>query len=153
MATGSVSAIDREEYILIATNSPTSGSTSTFSGLSGYKKYLIIANAITGTANCQIKATFNNNTSNYFGMLQATTAIYDGILCIHDSGASTGYFQLEVNYANSTTSPKICTGFDRPSCQVTYGYWNNTSAITSIELVRSTGTYTGGTFSLYGIAG
>ena len=69
MATSNVSAIDNDVWQLVATNSPTSGTTITFSGLTGYKKYMLIANNLTGNATTTINITFNGSSTNYISMV------------------------------------------------------------------------------------
>jgi hypothetical protein len=58
------------------------------------------------------------------------------------------------NYSNSTTYKTLLTRLNNASSQTvaSVGLWRSTSAITSIDLLRSAGNYnSGSTFTLYGI--
>lgn len=163
MATGSVSALDQDTWQLIATNTTTSGSTSTFSSLSGYKEYIIAYEGVSISADGSAKLTFNSNTSNYYGgvHLQNTSGYVEN--------ASNG---LKLNYSAKRTllnglisiknvnngAPKIVEGYLILQAGDDYptnikGGWTNTDAITSITITTASGTFSAGSMKLYGIAG
>lgn len=164
MATGSVSALDQDTWQLVQTNTTTSGSTSTFSGLSGYKKYILTFEGVTLSSDVITTLTFNSSTSNYFGRISLWgEPNYQG-------GAGNG---IPLNYSNRRTSmnglfviDNVTNGAPR-TVQGTYntanaegtaplyvdGGWLDLAAITSIVLTPSSGTFTAGSMKLYGIAG
>ena len=62
MAVGTVSGINEDSYQLIATNTTTSGSTTTFSSLDSYKKLILSWQGVTQSAGPMLM-TFNSSTS------------------------------------------------------------------------------------------
>ena len=147
MATGSVSALDQDTWQLVATNSPTSGTTSTFSSLSGYKKYMLVAEDVTGSS-AELRVTFNGSSTGYNGIIVAAANSKTYLFLTVGATNASGYMTID-NVNNG--GPKITNGIDY-NAYVTYGIWNNTDPITSITVTRSSA-YTGGTLKLYGIAG
>lgn len=147
MAVDSVSAIDKDTWQLVATNTPTSGTTSTFSGLSGYKKYLLVAEDVTGTSG-ELRVTFNGSSTNYICIIEGAANSKTYIILSLNSTSASGYLTID-NVNNG--GPKVCFGVDYVAYPV-YSMWHNTADITSITVTRTTA-YTGGTLKLYGIAG
>jgi len=148
MATGSVSALDQDTYQLIATNTPTSGTTSTFSGLSGYKKYILVAESVTGTSGA-LRVTFNGSATNYISVINAVATETTFLVFALNNTNVSAYINIE-NVNNN--GPKVTNGIDGGGYTLVSGIWNNTDPITSITVTRTTA-YTGGTIKLYGIAG
>ena len=117
MATGSVSALDQDTYQLIATNTTTSGATSTFSGLSGYKKYIIAWEGVTQDTSGNAYLQFNSDTgNNYFGgiyLIDGTSNTFrnkrDRVKLTWDNFNTTmnGYISIE-NVNNG--APKLING-------------------------------------------
>jgi hypothetical protein len=169
MAVGQVSSLNQDNWQLIGTNSPTSGTSTSFTGLSGYKKYMLVWSPITFTSSTgtRIRATFNADADvNYAsvttdGVTYSSSSTYNIVtnLGIQLAGAAaathTGY--LIIDNANLSI-PKICSGQSYSTDQGYYsainGVWLPTSVITSIELNRAGGsaTISSGTIKLYGIA-
>ena len=147
MATSSVSALDQDTYQLVGTNTPTSGTTSTFSSLSGYKKYILVAEDVTGSS-AELRVTFNGSSTGYVGIIVATANTKTFVYLSVGSTNSSAYIIID-NVNNG--GPKIIKGIEH-NAYVTEGMWNNTADITSITVTR-TSAYTGGTLKLYGIAG
>ena len=164
MATGSVSALDQDTYQLIATNTTTSGSTSTFSSLSGYKEYLITWNGVSTSSNGASYLQFNSDTgTNYFGGISLGEA--DGTfenksdrIRLHYSSLRTtlsGYISIK-NVNNG--APKIVVGTTSGNAENNWqvdisGGWLTTDAITSMVITTGGGTFSAGSMKLYGIAG
>jgi hypothetical protein len=155
MAVGQVSSISQDNYQLIATNTTTSGLTSTFT-FSGYKKLLLTFNYGTA-AGTRAYIQFNGASTNYGGgtwvneyngqFFVTNTAIgLDGISC----NAHDGYAVIE-NAATGT--PKIIKGASNNDAYVSSidSSWNNTAAITSL-VVTVGSAFNAGSISLYGIA-
>ena len=149
MATGQVSSITGDTWQLIATNTPTSGTTTTFSSITGYKELWIIWTGVVGAANT-LNMTFNSTSTGYssfvVGWDRSTTAIYLST----DSSTSVHGF-VKIKDVNSTTGPKMTEGMEYQNAARTTGVWNNTSAITTITITKNSA-FTAGTFTLYGIA-
>jgi hypothetical protein len=155
MATGNVSAIDNDVWQLVSTGTPTASTTSySVTGLTGYKKYIVIAESITGSATTQMLMRFNSSSTGYVSIHTGTNSAHDAIYLTTSATSASNSWVVTINDANSTTGPKTTQGFEKPYSVQTFGVWNNTSAITSIQIVRDVGTYSGGgTITIYGIAG
>jgi len=155
MAVNTVSSISQDNYQLIATNTTTSGLTSSFS-FAGYKKLLLTFNYTTASGT-RAYIQFNGVTTGYGGgtwvneyngqFFVTNTAVgLDGISCSgHD-----GYAVIE-NAATGT--PKIIKGASNNDGYVSSidSSWNNTAALTSL-LVTVGSAFSTGSISLYGIA-
>jgi hypothetical protein len=165
MAIGSVSALDQDTWQLIQTNTTTSGATSTFSGLSGYKKYIIAWQGVTQDTDGSAYLQFNSDTgNNYFGGMY----MVNGNLLFKNKRDRVkltwtdlrtelnGYISIE-NVNNG--APKLIDGVLMSSNEDIYpqkviGGWVTTSAITSIVITAGgSGTFTAGSMKLYGVAG
>ena len=155
MAVGQVSSISQDNYQLIATNTPTSGATTTFT-FSGYKKLILAWNGVAcGGSILFMKP--NNSGSGYSGGAWGNEQ--NGIFSIVDTqislSARTGDVQSGCVIIDNAlaTAPKIVNGTSDGNGYVytVGGSWNNTAALTSL-VVGSLGTFTAGTISLYGIA-
>ena len=159
MATGNVSALDQDTYQLIATNSPRSGSETTFSGLTGYKKYLIAFSGLANSSGGGMGLRFNGSSSTYYGgtMIHGQTTFSSTFSYIHlyyNASGLTG--TVEVNNVNNN-GPKIVKGImnsQSSGSEICYveGGWLTVDNVTSITIVAN-GTYNAGSVSLYGIAG
>ena len=136
-----------DTWTLIATNTPTSGTTSTFSSLSGYKKYLLVGEAVTGT-NGALRVTFNGSATNYISVIHNIAAETTFLIFTLNNTNVSGYMSIE-NVNNN--GPKVTSGTDGNGYTPVSGIWNNTDPITSITVTRTTA-YTGGTLKLYGVA-
>ena len=159
MATGSVSALDQDTWQLIATNTTTSGTTSTFSSLSGYKKYMVTWEGV-ARASGGVTLTFNGSTSGYSGgdilaYSSSQQTSHSGIRCAWNgiAGASSGFYLIDNvnNGAPKIVKGEITDGNDNWIQHIS-GAWLNTDAITSITFT-SGGAFSAGSMKLYGIAG
>ena len=163
MATGSVSALDQDTWQLIQTNATTSGTTSTFSNLSGYKKYLVTWEGVGRSGGGGVVSLkFNSSSSNYFG---GVVAAYNGdvgqntnfseIRCTLNgvTGAMQGFYLIENTNSGApvkTVKGEVTDG-NGNYIQETRAGWINTDEITSI--VFSSAAFNAGSMKLYGIAG
>lgn len=156
MATGQVSSISDDNWQLVATNTTTSGTTFTFSSLSGYKKYMLVWDTIVTTANSQIYLTFNSSSTNYSGV-SSGDGLNSGLyytsrinLSAYNNTLHAGH--IYIDYVNQT-APKIVDGHfnDNSVGGFVKGMWNGGSAVTSI-VITSSSAFTSGSVSLYGIA-
>ena len=157
MAVGTVSGVNPDEqWQLIATNTMSAATSTTFSSLSGYKTYIIVTKNLTQSGASYGIIRFNgDSTAGNYG----SSAFWDngqnqytntGIASWGFAGGGVGGFTTYTIVRNADSAlPKITE---------THGYlthngngiWVNTSAITSISFTASTGTFTGDVL-LYGI--
>jgi len=160
MATGSVSALDQDTWQLVGTNTVSAGSsTSSFTSLSGYKKYLVVVqNYVPSTGN-NLLLRFNGDstTGNYGGAsvyidtlgASSKTGIPLRGYADDNTSANMTYYAIIENVNNG--GPKIV---QIGGVQTTAGggVWVTTDAVTSISFTTTTGTFEA-TIKLYGIAG
>ncbi len=166
MAVGQVSSVNYDNWQLIATNTTTSGTTSSFTGLSGYKKYLVTVNGVTFAADTSLVMTFNSSTADYVSSFaaenQSTTARYtsSGTTNLRFSNTTTRTFKGLVEINNILAGPKLVTlnllahGAGGDDIVQGTGFWNDTAAVTQINFTSTSGStaFTAGSISLYGLA-
>jgi hypothetical protein len=153
MATGTVSSISGDNWQLVATNTPTSGTTNTttFSSLSGYKKYLVFTKtnqASAGSFYFQINGGTGvtggsgvNKGSNFQGET--------GRIVLSDG--NTTQLQGGITIENTDKEgPKRVIG--ETTGGAAFGWLNVASAVTSITISADTNFTSTPTFILYGIA-
>jgi hypothetical protein len=159
MAVGTVSGVNLDEaWQLIATNTPSAAATSTFSSLSGYKKFLIAYKSITSSTATVLGLRFNGDSTvgNYGGSVWHYGNIIDNntqASLITATGGTT-------HYSGAVTIDNSVQGFHlvtvNSGYNVTLGssvYLPTTAAdITSIEFRPASGGTITGTIYLYGIA-
>lgn len=157
MAVGTVSGLNPDEtWQLIATNTPSAASTSTFSSISGYKKLILVFSKYTTSVAGPIIVRFNSDSTN--GNYSAYQSFYP-----NSADYATGYINLGV-YAYTTqvrtgyleinnvdkSLPHPCNGMSMEGA--IYGFYVDPNPITSITLAGEGGGTISGTFYLYGIA-
>jgi hypothetical protein len=157
MAVGTVSSVSDDAYQLIATNTTTSGATTTFSGLGAYKKLILAWEGVSMSGGPMLM-TFNSSTSSYYGRWYSIVA---GVLQIAANGIPLNYNSLNTSIAGyivientSNNAPKIIRGNTtdtNPRDAEIQGSWFTADTITTLT-VTSAGTFSAGTFKLYGIA-
>jgi len=157
MAVGTVSSISDDVYQLVSTNTTTSGSTTTFSGLGSYKKLILAWEGVTQNVGPMLM-TFNSSTSSYYGRWYSVIA---GVLQISASGIPLNYVTLNTTIAGylvientNNNAPKVIRGNTTdayPRDAEVQGSWFTADTITTLT-VTSGGTFSAGTFKLYGIA-
>jgi len=178
-ASNSVTPVSPSSYESIATATPTSGNTVTFSSIPSTYKSLQLRISYTGTANVVLRARFNGDTTvgNYtthqlggdgIGVYASGQDIA-GLLPIVGTMAGIGTVATYPNLGivdiidyTSTTKYKTVRSFNGGDANSTSsgnvnlasGLWINTAAINSIAVVTLGGSYaTGSVLSLYGIKG
>jgi hypothetical protein len=159
----------------IATSSPTSGTSVTFSSIpSTYKHLQIRFTHKTATAGAQLRLQFNSDTGTNYSRhkLQGngTTAAATGNATVafmyigsDGSGSDTTYLTTGIcdihDYASSTKNKTMrnIVGIDKNGSgdiALYSGAWYNTNAITSITITSDGANFaSGSTFALYGIKG
>jgi hypothetical protein len=165
MAVGQVSSTNYDNWQLIATNTTTSGATSSFTGLTGYKKYLVLVDGVTFASAAAFVMTFNSSSTNYASAYsaenQSTTArsTYSGSLYLRFNNTTNTSFRGILQIDNILAGPKLITA-DITTNGTTdetihgMGFWNDTAAVTQINLTSANGStaFTAGSISLYGLA-
>jgi len=151
MATDSVSAIDKDTWTLIDSRTPTSGTSVSFTSISGYKTLLLAAKNITTNVTGYLTVRLNND---------STAGDY-----IEQTGAGEDFFYVSTNDparammmiiydANQDVPHKIEKSSYQSSAFNNPVFYTDPVAITRVDLLNSTAaTFTGGTVYLYGIAG
>lgn len=175
------SALPSSAMTLISTKSATSQSSVSWTGLSGYNNYVLISNLLDNTGNSFIYSQFgtgatptyitsgylqsvwgNNNGS--FGATNNTslTQMKLGIAFSTQttSGTLSGYYYLSnflsstgfANMFNSNYFSYETAGYQNARNFVTTSGVAISAPITAIKIYPDTGTFAGGTLSLYGIS-
>jgi hypothetical protein len=151
MATGSVSAIDREEWQLIESKSA-SGTSLTFNAFSGYKHLWLTGKAITKSSSDYVCIRPNNN---------STAGVY---AFQNNVGGDTRFFSagsiataqavsFKIFDVDKTTPKRVASSYDASQPSEEQTAFTDTVAVTSLVVFTNSGTatFTGGTFYLYGI--
>jgi hypothetical protein len=156
-------------YTPIATTT-VSGTPTTvsFTSISGSYTDLILISSASGSTNAVIQAQFNSDTATNYsftymfgdgssassGRASSVNYVRAGRTASSSSSFVPNILQIQ-NYSNSTTFKTVIERENDAAASVfaSVGLWRSTSAITSILLTISGGTFTAGsTFTLYGIA-
>ena len=93
----------------------------------------------------QIRITFNNDTGSNYADKQSPGTTY-----LSGSFYATQAFDLEIEYNTQSTWKKVSGWWIDTGFYFYAGFWKDDSAITEIDLTLGSGTYTSGTFKLYG---
>ena len=158
MATGSVSAIDRDGWQLIETKTSLNSTSINFTGLSGaYKNLMMTWNV--STANNYLSFRINGETGDYYSGCAYTT---DGLgatnqtktqFWLANNTGSTNIGYLVLTNCDSSVMPKIVTnGWNTTAGGPFGGVYYGSGTVTSVQLECSGGNISSGTISLYGQA-
>ena len=156
MAIGTVSSVNYDNWQLIQTNTPTSGSTSSFSSISGYKRLMLTFNQVTSAASANFRLRFNGDTGSNYGYLANAAGSYTDssssitLLGFVSGGGHSGYALIEDVLTSSPKRVEVAGSYYIGNGGK--GIWLGTSPITSIDFSLSTSTFSSGSISLYGIA-
>lgn len=158
MAVGTVSSVDGDVWQLIATNTPSAVTSSTFSNISGYKKLMLTYQISTFSASTNLNLRFNNDSTT--GNYGSTAGLYTSA-----GGARSNNRIILLGYAIDTeayghiviadtdkTTPKWVER--TAGQQVGYGngvYFGSSEVSSIIVNTDATQTMTG-TLKLYGVA-
>ena len=164
-------AASTSSYESIASVTPTSGTSITFSSIPATYKHLQIRSNLDNAGNTQLLMTMNSDTgSNYaWHLLYGTgasaaatggataTSINYGSFTGTSSGLGVSIIDV-IDYASTTKYKTTRTFAGRDTngtgwIQLSSGLWQSTSAITSITLTDPNYSFTAGTIALYGIKG
>jgi hypothetical protein len=151
MATGSVSAIDREEYQLIESKAA-SGTSVTFNAFSGYKHLWLTGKAITKSGATHIAVRPNNNsTAGNYAVVRNDGESTNFLIQGSTAAACAASFQIFD--VDKTIPKKAWASYNTGVPQMAQDAFIDTVAVTSLVVYTNDGssTFTGGTFYLYGI--
>lgn len=160
MAVGTVSGVNDDVYQLIATNTTTSGTSTTFSSLGSYKKLILAWEGVGYTASSTpMLLRFNSSTSSYYGRWYS---IVSAALQINANGVPINYYTLNTGLSGvlvientNNNAPKIIRGNTtdgNPRDAEVQGAWYTADTIATLS-IDAPAAFTAGTFKLYGIAG
>ena len=145
-----------------------SGSSVTISSLGGYNQYMIVTDAVgSGTGNNKINIRFNSDTTskyNYYGIDVDLSGSVPSFAAVENNTSienayrttsGTWYLYGTITGANGTgyKNYQIASrgqGADSTASRYLSGYYEGTSAITSITFVLQSGSFSQGTFYIYG---
>jgi hypothetical protein len=156
MATGTVSSISGDNWQLVATNTPTSGTTNTttFSSLSGFKKYMVMLK--TGqTSAGSFYFTINGGSGGgvigggYINKGSQGQANSSGTLVLSDGNTGTMHGGVIID---NTDKPGPKNVIINGTGGIGGGWLDVNSSVTSITISADTNFTTTPTFILYGIA-
>lgn len=134
-----------DKWVELATSSPTSGSTVTFSSLPSYKDYRIEWFGLTNNLAQPFAVRFNNDSGTNYAYWRSDQS---------DSAASAQIYgtseQMQVDVLDADSISKTIQGWGGTEGEIK-GFWNNQTAINRIDIIAaSSATYTAGTIKIYG---
>lgn len=145
--------VGSNKWIEIATSSPTSGSTVSFTSIPEYKDLLI--QGFNVEAGNNLVTRFNNDTASNYAWVRDTDQFSLTTSIQLTRGNVDQCFQLKILDANS--GPKIIDIFSGSVASAVpfrsnyQAIWNDSSVINQIDIiVSSTGSFTSGSIKLYG---
>jgi hypothetical protein len=149
MAVGTVSSTTSDTWQLISSQTPTSGTSVSFTSISGYKTLMMAFKGVTTAANSYMIVRFNNDSS--AGNYNDGGGDGSSMLLAINSGPRAG--AIVIYDADKEVPHKMeKTSYD-PSVAMNPVFYTNPVAITRIDLVsRESQAFTAGTVYLYGIA-
>ena len=145
-----------------------SGATTTVSGINQtYKHLYVVVFGLVGSGSYMEQiVSFNGSTSNFYrsGVFNGGQGMPTGLNFNHNDGitntggANGAYLHIN-NYASATAVKSFFSGagFASPftiggfGSNTSSGFWNDTTAITSISIDTSPSTASGGTLLIYGV--
>jgi hypothetical protein len=158
MAVGTVSSVDGDVWQLIATNTPSAVTSSTFSSISGYKKLMLTYQIPTLSASTNLNLRFNGDSTT--GNYASTTALYttaggarsnNRIPLLGYAIDTEAYGYIVFTETNKTT-PKWVEDIGGQQTGYGNGMYFGTSEISSILVFTDTTQTMTGTLKLYGVA-
>lgn len=133
------------KWVELATSSPTSGSTVTFSSLPSYKDYRIEWFGLTNTLGQPFAVRFNNDSGTNYAYWRSDQS--DSTASAQILGTSE---QMQVDVLDADSISKTIQGWGGTEGEIK-GFWNNQTAINRIDIIAaSSATYTTGTIKIYG---
>jgi hypothetical protein len=158
MAVGTVSSVSDDVWQLIATNTPSAVTSSTFSSISGYKKLMLTYQIPTLSAGTNLALRFNSDST--AGNYASTTALYTSAGGARNNSKlnllgyavdTEAYGYIVIADANKTT-PKWVEDIGGQQVGYGNGIYFGSSEISSILVFTDAAQTMTGTLKLYGIA-
>jgi hypothetical protein len=143
-----------DKWVELASSSPTSGSTVTFSSLPEYRDYkLIVFDAdLSGSANFQCR--FNNDSgNNYAYALDAGSSVVSGSPAssiVFGDASANNFIELNILGANEPVKEINSWYASAFNDGIAKGFWNDSAIINRIDVVLSTGTFSSASLKVYG---
>jgi len=148
-------------WVELASATPTSGSTVSFTGLTEYRNYKVSYYNLFTTGGTNMLLRFNNDNNLVYAWItqgdsgSVNSSAYASSFPVHPSvtdtdGASGVITIADANQVIKNTTyyaTKNGTGTDAINGQA---FWNNTAVINRMDFIISSVTFTGGTFKVYG---
>jgi hypothetical protein len=148
MAVGTVSSITSDNWQLISSSSPTSGTSVSFTSIAGYKTLMLAFKGVTTAANSFMIVRFNNDSSS--GSYSAGSGSESSMILSTNTGTRGGAI---VVYDADKTVPHKIEKSNYDATHLPSGFYTDPVAITRIDLIsRESEAFTAGTVYLYGIA-
>lgn len=159
------SPVSSEDWQVISSVTA-SGSTVSFTSISGYRKLKVIASPTTSSTGASVSVRFNSDSgSKYSFIRQRSTDTAAGVLSVPvrttsiDVGPAGNSFGVSLSVENiNTTGVKTFQGYNTStgsgfsySTEIPQGDYETTSAITSLQVITGS-TFTGGNVTLFGVA-
>ena len=145
MGISSIGAFDK--WVELATSTPTSGSTVTFSSLASYRDYRIQWFGLTNTAPAgqPFAVRFNNDSGTNYAYWRSDQ---------NDSASTSSIFgntsQIQIDILDADSVSKTIQGFGGSEGEIK-AFWNDSTAINRIDVICQGGsTYNAGTIKIYG---
>lgn len=150
-----------QKWAELATSSPTSGSSVTFSSLTEYSNYKVSYFNANSSAGATLTLTLNNDTTSSYSWIahkDSGTVSSDGLdtsIRLGDLGsggsATAGSGVITILDANQLIKNISYFHSGNEDANNGQGYWNDQSVINRIDFTLSGGaTFTGGTIKVYG---
>ena len=158
-------------WVQLATSSPTSGATVSFTSLSSYKQYrVVMSNVDVAAGNPTLNMTLNNTASNY----SYAFSFYDGTKMNNAGGYALSSINIQpgsnaltprygfaaeilIDFANQATPKSIryalgaSAGYTSQSYANTWAIWNDTSTVNRIDFTLSSSSFVASsTFTVFG---
>jgi hypothetical protein len=134
-----------QKWTELATSSPTSGTSVSFTSIPEYKDYRFEIFGLTNNNGEEYRFRFNNDTGSNYAYFISLGANSEGTTNIQFPKKSGIVTILDANGISKTV-----TGWN-PTVGQIFALWNNQTAINRIDIfTASTGTFTAGTIKLYG---
>ena len=157
MAVGTVSSsVVDDPWQLIATNTPTGTTTSTFSSISGYKKLMVVWKALTTGSAVELYLRVNNDSTS--GNYATRNANYgNGDIAANNLIALNGYSKasnsglIVIENANQSTPHQI-SDFADDSTYTFFGAILLADPITRIDITNNGSNFSSGSIQLWGVA-
>ena len=157
MAVGTVSSsVVDNPWQLIATNTPTSTATSTFSSISGYKRLMVVMKALTFSGTVELYLRVNNDST--AGNYATRNALYgagdiesNSLIALNGYSRNSSSGMIVIENANQSTPHQI-SDFASTTTYTFFGSILLADPITRIDVFTNGNNFTGGTIQLWGVA-